>query len=142
MTPKEECQVLMSEMLDFAKQMLSRHREFYPFGGYMKADGAITHVGVRDEKTEHPKSKPLIETLKQSFREMAESKGCKATAIVFDVLITPPGGSEKTSAIQVNLDHQDGYSAEVFFPYALHGSQEIVFGKTFAQRGNGEIFRT
>jgi hypothetical protein len=31
-TPKEECEELLSSAMPFAERMLSRHREFYPYG--------------------------------------------------------------------------------------------------------------
>jgi hypothetical protein len=43
-TPREECEDLMNAVLPFAKQMLSQHREFFPFGGTMSPSGEITHT--------------------------------------------------------------------------------------------------
>jgi len=43
------------------------------------------------------------------------------------------------TAIQVCVDHADGYSVEVFFPYRIL-NHEIVYEKTFAREGKHEIF--
>jgi len=37
-TPKEECEELMGSVVPFAEQMLSQHREFYPFGRALAPD--------------------------------------------------------------------------------------------------------
>lgn len=32
MTPKQDCEVLMNELVPFARSMLAEHGEFFPFG--------------------------------------------------------------------------------------------------------------
>jgi hypothetical protein len=139
MSAKQESERLMNAMLPLAEKMLRQHGEFYPYGGYMKPDGTIVDVGAEDPDTERPKSKDLIYVLQSSFREMAGTNQCKAVAIVFDVAVNLPESNRKSDAIQVCVDHADGYSAEVFFPYQIVNN-EIVYEKTFAQEGKHEIF--
>jgi hypothetical protein len=55
------------------------------------------------------------------------------------VAVDMPNSNHKSDAIQVCVDHADGYSAEVFFPYQIVDG-EIVYGETFAQEGRHEIF--
>lgn len=140
MTPKQDVEKLMNELIPFAKRMLSERGEFYPFGGYMKLDGGIVNVGAEQVGTDMPKSTDLFQVLKRSFQEKARCNECRATAILVDVRIIPPNRSEKSDAIQVLLDHKDGYTAEVFYPY-LGENDAIVYGAIFAQRGDGEIFQ-
>jgi hypothetical protein len=137
---KIDAEKLMNELLPFAKQMLKENGEFYPYGGYMDKDGKITHVGAKIEGTDKPTSQPLIELLIQQFQEKARRKESSCFGIVFDVRIVPPGETDKCDSIQVCLDHVDGYSAEVFFPYQINGEGELIFKKTFAQRGMNKIF--
>jgi|SRR5215472_8765345 len=139
MSAKQESERLMNAVLPLAEKMLRQHGEFYPYGGYMKPDGTIVDVGAEDPDTERPKSKDLIYVLRSSFREMADNNKCKAVAIVFDVAVNLPESNRKSDAIQVCVDHADGYSAEVFFPYQIV-NREIVYEKTFAQEGKHEIF--
>jgi light-regulated signal transduction histidine kinase (bacteriophytochrome) len=138
-TPKQEAEELMNDLLPLAKRMLSEHGEFYPYGGYMDRIGKIVHVGAQLEGTNKPESRPLIEILRDDFRKLAALEKCKATAVIFDVRIMPPGAVEKSDAIQVCLDHLENYSAEVFFPYRISDG-EVVYGAVFAQRGDGLIF--
>jgi len=129
----------MNAILPLAEKMLTQHGEFYPFGGYIKPDGAIVHVGATDPDTDRPKSKDLIYVLRSSFQEMARTSQCKAVAIVFDVAVTLPESNRKSDAIQVCVEHTDGYSAEIFFPYQIIDKQ-IVYDQTLAQPGKREFF--
>lgn len=119
--------------------MLREYGEFYPYGGYVKPDGEIVHVGAKSGHTDHPKSQELIDLLQGSFREMARAKQCKATAIICDVKVKLPDSDRKSDAIQACLDHESGYSVKVFFPYELIAG-EIVYGDTFAYAGERQIF--
>lgn len=139
MNPKQEAEVLVNELLPLAKRMLSEFGEFYPYGGYMKLDGEIVHVGARDPKTDHPKSKNLIRILKKSLSEIARNGQAKAIAIVFDVRISLPNSRDKTDAIQVYVEHAGNYSAEVFFPYRV-ANKEVILEEAFAQEGEYEFF--
>src|SRR5438128_8489993 len=117
MNAKQESEKLMNAILPLAEKMLRQYGEFYPYGGYLKPDGMIVDMGADDPDTERPKSKDLIYVLRSSFREMASAKQCKAVAVVFDVTVNAPNSNRKSDAIQFCVDHADGYSAEVFFPY-------------------------
>lgn len=139
-TAKQECEKLMNSLLPTARSMLSKYREFYPYGGYIELDGQIRHVGVKDETTEYPQSEDMIDALEKLFLEKVRARECRATAIVCDVRVKDPGGNRKFDAIQVRLDHVDGYSTEVFFPYQIV-EDEVRYGETFAHKGKGEIFR-
>jgi hypothetical protein len=139
MDAKKESEKLMNVMLPLAEKMLKQHGEFYPYGGYMKLDGTILDVGADDPDTDHPKSGDLIYILRDSFREMVSTNKCKAVAVVFDVAVNLPGSNQRSDAIQVCLDHVDGYSVEIFFPYHIVNDQ-LVYGEAFAQEGHHEIF--
>ena len=139
-TAKQECEKLMNSLLPTAQSMLSKYREFYPYGGYIELDGQIRHVGVKDESTEYPQSEDMIDALEKLFLEKARAHECRATALVCNVRMKEPGGDRKFDAIQVRLDHADGYSTEVFFPYEIV-EEEVRYGETFAHKGKDGIFR-
>ena len=139
MGPKEECEKLMDVLLPFALQMLERYGEFYPFGGMITRDGKIVQIGAMDDDMDHPKSQPLIDTMVSTFREKAKNGDCRATGIVVDVKVVPPDRAEKVDAIQLRMDHHDGYSVEVFFPYERRG-KNIEVQPAFASKGSSLIF--
>jgi hypothetical protein len=129
----------MNAVLPVAETMLRRHGEFYPFGGYLEADGKIVHLGAADDDTDRPKSKDLIFVLRSALQELARDKKCVATALLLNVSVALPCSDHKIDAIQVCVDHLEGYSAEVFHPYQV-ACNDIVYGETRAQRGRQEIF--
>lgn len=137
---KQECEKLMNNLLPTAQSMLSKYREFYPYGGYIELDGQIRHVGVKDETTEYPQSEDMIDALEKLFLEKVRAHECKATAIICDVRVNGSDSERKRDAIQVRLDHMDGYSTEVFFPYEIV-EDEVRYGEIFAHEGKGGIFR-
>jgi hypothetical protein len=139
MTPKEECEVLMNALVPFAQQQLSKHHEFYPFGGTMSVDGTIARSASATGE-EHPASQPLIEMLEQGFRDGAKRRLYKATAIVVDVRVIPPGKKDKQDAVEVRLDHVSGYSVRVVFPYAFSQAGALEVAPPFAVPGEGRIF--
>ncbi len=139
MTPKEDVEQLMNEGMDFATKMLRQHGEFYPFGVVRKADGTVQHVGASDGR-EHPPSTALIKLLRDSYRQEAVAGRYAATAMFYDVRVTPTGIAAKTDAIQVELEHRGGYYANVFFPYKRGANGEVLFGEVFANQRDPTVF--
>lgn len=127
-------------VLPFAQNMLREHGEFYPFGSAMHADGRTVFVAGYDGH-EHPKSVDLIALLEDAFREAAKRGEYKATALAYDVSISLPGTNDKSDGITVSLNHKDGFSGIVTFPYELSGSEVSIY-EPFAEPGKGDIFPT
>jgi hypothetical protein len=140
MSGQGDCERLMNTVLPVADKMLKQFKEFYPYGAYMRPNGRIVEVGAAEHRTEHPKSKDLLDKLRSSFSKLAASNKCKATAIVFDVLLKSSDTHQHSNAIQICLEHSDGYSAEVFFPYETTDDGRVVYGETFAQEGGHDVF--
>jgi hypothetical protein len=135
---KTESETLMNEALPFAEKMLAKHGEFFPYGYVMKPSGEIALVAGYDG-TDRPKSQVIIDLLVDGFKRDAAAGKVKATALVYDILVVPPGGTEKSDAIAVALDHRDNYSVVVISPYVLRGKEPAV-GAPFAQKGESRIF--
>jgi hypothetical protein len=136
--PKDECEDLLNTVLPLAEKHLTEHGEFFPFGATLSADGKQA-VTMAYDGTDRPPSQPLIELLRDGYRQGARSGKLTATALVYDVLVIPPGTSTKTDAIAVELDHSKGYSLVVFFPYMIKSGQ-VAIGTAFANAGENAIF--
>ena len=136
---KDECEELMNSVLPFAHQMLTQHRGFNPFGGAMAADGRIVAVSG-DTVEEHPASQVVIDLLAKGFQEGARAGKYKATALVVDMRVVPPNRDTKQDAIAVQLDHRDGYSVVVMFPYSIGAGGEVAIEAPFAAKGEQRIF--
>lgn len=137
--PKSEVEEIMNAMLPFGQQMLEKHGEFIPYGGAMKPNGEIVSVAGYDGN-EQPPSQEIINLLKGGYRQAAKNGEYKATGIFYDVRVIPPGSNEKTDAIAIALDHKEGYSVIVLFPYKIVNSK-VEFGQVFAQAGMNDIFK-
>ena len=74
----------------------------------------------------------------QPNKQGAAQKKLKATALVYDMRVVPPGSSVKSDAIAVALDHRDAYSAVVIYPYTSSNGQ-LTVGTPFAQQGSSQI---
>ncbi len=89
--------------------------------------------------SEHPKSVEIIALMKEAFIAAAHKNEYKATAVVYDVRVVLPSNEEKSDAIAVSLNHRDGYSVVVLFPYKIDAAK-LVWGKIFAHKGEADIF--
>jgi hypothetical protein len=135
---KTESETLMNEAIPFAEKMLRKHGEFYPYGYVMKPSGEIALVAGYDG-TDRPKSQVIIDLLVDGFKQDAAAGKVKATALVYDILVVPPGATEKSDAIAVALDHRNNYSVVVIFPYVLRRGEPVI-GTPFAEKGESRIF--
>jgi hypothetical protein len=130
---------LLNSVLPFAQQMLAKHGEFFPFGSSMTADGEIIANGAYDGD-EQPPSQQLIDFLTQAFRQEAIAGKIRAAAICYDVRTIPPGQSEKTDAICVSAEHQNGEAADVYLPYKKGWFGKISYGEIFGAARKREFF--
>jgi hypothetical protein len=109
--PKADCQAIVNFVLQFAKQMLTTHGEFIPFGAAMRPDGQLVAIGGYDGN-EHPQSVDVIALMKDGFIAVSRKGEYKATAIVYDARVKLPSTEEKSDAIAVSLNHRDNYSVK------------------------------
>ena len=141
-TPQQESESLMDEMLPFAKHMLGNYGEFPPFGGLIKTDEQIILLGAGSGE-ELPPRRNLVDVLSSGFRERAMTGEIRAAAIVAQVTVPQSGTGEtpeRVDAVRISLDHHDGYAVHVFFPYRKDGKR-VTFAKPFAAPGTSFAFR-
>lgn len=118
--------------------MLCNYGEFFPYAGALRPSGEVVSIGGYDGR-EHPPSKDVIDLLAKGLCEGATRGEYVATALVYDVRVMPPSGSEVTDAIAAELEHKDGYSATVFFPYELTNGPPVL-ASPFAAADSRSIF--
>ena len=139
MTSKKDSEILMNSILPLAKKMLKEHGEFHPYGGIMLVNGKIIDTGASNNEA-FPAGSKLVTILESSFKERLKEGNIKAIGIITNVQVTPPGILEKTDAIQVSLEHCDGYFVNVFYPYHLQNGIEPIYGKIFATKRTPTVF--
>jgi hypothetical protein len=138
-TQKKQLEELLTAVRPLADKMLAEHAEFFPYGATMSPDQKITAVGGYTGD-EHPKSVDVITLLKEAYRRDGATGKILACALVYDVRVVPPGQSEKTDAVAIDLDHRDGMSVTMYFPYRIDADRKVVFGELFASKGHDGIF--
>lgn len=138
-TQKKQLETLIGAARPFAEQMLTNHGEFLPYGATMGLDEKIGAVGGYTGE-EHPKSTDVIALLKQAYRKDGAAGKLLACALVYDVRTIPPGGTEKCDAIAIDLNHRDGMSVTMLYPYRITPDKKVEYGEPFAVKGPGDIF--
>jgi len=131
---------MLSAVVPFAEQMLKKHGEFYPYGATMNGEGKISSVAGYTG-SEHPQSTEVIGMLKAAFRRDAEAGKIRACALVYDIRTVPPGKTQKMDAVAVDLDHRDGMSIVVVYPYVIAPDKTVTMSQSFAVKGKNEIFQ-
>lgn len=104
----------------------------------MDAVGQLAPIAA-DSGSESPAPLDLIALLRAGLMDGAKKGRYRATAVVYDITTVVPATGEKSDAIEVALDHRDGYSVIVRKPYRLNNG-EIEYGEIFAEEGLGAIF--
>jgi hypothetical protein len=130
---------LLNALLPFAKRMLAKHGEFFPFGAALSREGEVRLVQPW-VGSEHPPSADVLDVLRAGLRDRALNSKIRAAGICVDARVQPEGSAEKTDAIQVILEHSDGEAIDVFLPYRRGLLGKLHFGDIFATRGAATVF--
>ncbi|HET8940920.1 MAG TPA: hypothetical protein VFN13_02925 [Rudaea sp.] len=138
-TPKNDAEALLDVLIPFAEKMLRAHREFFPFGAEMSTSGKIALSSATDG-SKHPESQNIIDMLRMQYIRLAAAGEIKACATIYDSRVTPPNSSVKQDAISALIDHRDGYSVTVFFPYTITDGATLVVGRPFAVNRKTDVF--
>ena len=70
---KADCEAVMNAALPLAKQMLTRHGEFYPYGAVMTPSGEIGQIAGYDGD-EHPQSNDIIKLVRAGLIQGARDR--------------------------------------------------------------------
>jgi hypothetical protein len=141
---KRACEALMKAVLTPAQMMLYKRGAVVPFGATMSPSGEVATMASPTPSEAQQEVKQRIAQLERSFQEGASAGRHKATALALNVVMAYQGkngkGKEMQDAIEVRLDHRDGYSVRVMFPYWFDDRGILKLGKSVAVQGDGKIF--
>lgn len=135
---EEDVETVMNAFMPIAHSMLEKRREFFPYGGAMTREGKLVRVSSYDSN-KRPKSNLTIQQLRQAFRAGAGADMYRVTGLFYDVQVKRPDTGARTHAIAIALDHEDDYSAIVFFPYTVVKSK-LKLGPSFSTSGLNAVF--
>ncbi len=135
----DDLQTLVEKTMPVAMGLLEKNRAFFPFGATVASDGETAIANGWTGK-EQPPAAEVIAVLKAAFKDGAAKGRLRATALVVDVRVVPPGKKGKQDAIQIDLDMK-GTSRRVFYPYAFSKKGELLLEDPFLSLGDSEIFQ-
>ena len=134
---REDLDNLLSTCIPFAKQMLEKHGEFFPFGATMSPTGEISLAAGYDDGPGLG-AQEIAKLMLDGFR--AQSSDYKAVALCVDVRVDAPDGSGKTDAIRVTLEERGGEAVNVFMPYRKRMLRGITYGEIFGSVADHSVF--
>jgi hypothetical protein len=97
-----------------ARTFLERSGDFIPFPMAIKADGELAPIGLEQPTPPRPPDpREVIDGIVGLFRDRRDS--IRALAVAADIEVP----AEATDAIEVRLEHRDGYSIILVVPYQI-----------------------
>lgn len=97
--------------IDVALEMLTKSKEFYPFGFEAQGDETVM-VGGEPGLGDRPESQAVLDVLHEGSRSRRDA--VDAVAYACDVRLE--SGSD---AVRVDLEHRDGHALQIVTPYRL-----------------------
>lgn len=138
MQQKEQCEMLLAELLPFGEEQIKKHGEFYPYGAVLNTDLQIVKTATYDGD-DNPPSDRVISFLQDVHKKLATEGKIVASAIVTNATVRTPMG-KRTDAIVMYLEHKDGYCAVVVAPYKKGLFKKVSFAPLYAMQGDKTIF--
>jgi hypothetical protein len=136
---KGDAELLLDSVLPLAKKMLAESGEFFPYGGALTREGKTVSVAGDPGLGNRPPSERVIDTLERGLKAGVRSGSYRAVAIVVDVRVLPAGAKKRTDAIEVRLEHAEGYCVNYYQPYQ-RSRDGVQFGEPFATQRTGTVF--
>ena len=118
---------LLESVADFAKLMIRETGEFYPFGGFLAADGRVTQLAV-DSGEEHPERQEVYRQMEDALRKRVMTREASAIALVADVNIPPAYQPAFPDGIRILIE-APGYSRFFYLPYARPRRGAVSLGR-------------
>jgi hypothetical protein len=107
---------LLVSVTDFAKLMIGKAGEFYPFGGFLAADGRVHQLAIHAGQ-EHPERQEVYRQVEDALRKVVTTGEASAIAVVADVNIPPAFQPAFPDGIRVLVEAL-GYSRFFYLPYS------------------------
>lgn len=124
---------LLDESLPFARDLLERNGEFFPYAIALSTSGEFRPVAGDPGEGDQPSSVAVLQTLLDGLRGQTTEN--RAAAMVSDVRLPD------SDAIRVELEHSEGQAIVVLLPYRKKRLRKGVdYGEVFASQGERQIW--
>lgn len=121
----QQLTALLEYCTEFARQMIEKAGEFYPFGAEIDASGQVKALGFWDGN-EKPSAQELYAFAQNVFTKKATEGTTLGAAIAANVNIPPQYESKYRDGIRVHVE-AEGYSRYIYIPYAI--TKTGLFGR-------------
>ena len=140
--PHPELEQIKGMLLRTAQKALSAMGSYYPFGITLSTQGKFA-AEQGPEGKEKMGSLELNQYITELFHQQAASGQLRAAGIcaISTMSVIPPGQTEKTQAIYLDLEHQSGQSEFLFVPYKKGVFGKVKYGEPYYFEGIPKIFR-
>jgi hypothetical protein len=123
---------LMNQAFPFAKQMLAKHGEFFPYAVGVSQLGEVRMFAADSGTSEHPPATDVLQDLRDGLR--SERNALRAVALTSDVRVAD------SDAIHVELEHREGIAISVLLRYRQMNGSGIEYGTLSADPGQAHIW--
>ncbi|MEM7561614.1 MAG: hypothetical protein AAF353_01055 [Pseudomonadota bacterium] len=107
----------MNDGISHASKMLVESGEFHPYGRTLGGDLAIVDIAAFDDQ-ENPEDLSLLDLLEKGLRTKVASDSDIAIATFTKVKLRIEA-EKPLDAVQVGLEHEGGYSINIYLPYSI-----------------------
>jgi hypothetical protein len=113
----EQLHEMLSYCTDFARTMLEKSGEFYPFGAVLDLKGNVAaEAGWNGD--EHPNPQEIYRLLAGAFASQAATSQILGAALAANVNVPAEYGAPAPDALRVHLECR-GYSRFIYVPYKI-----------------------
>lgn len=132
----EQLHEMLTYCIGFARTMLERAGDFYPFGATLAPEGRVAAVGGYNGE-EHPVPGEIYKLLGQSFSAAAGRGEHLGVALAANVNIPAQYSPSAPDGLRVHLE-TPGYARFIYVPYTvsqqgqLERRRVVQFGEPFA----------
>ena len=124
---------LLDASLPFAREMLDKHGEFFPYAAAITTSGETRLIAGDPGEGEQPTSVAVLQVLVEGLR--AERDTLRAAAVVSDVR------RSDSDAVRVELEHEEGHAIVVFLPYQKKRLRRgVEYGQIAAGPGDLQVW--
>jgi hypothetical protein len=129
---------LLTFLLGFARNILTKQGAFSPFAAAVANDGKMRPMAAYEG--EHGSTQGHADLLIQAMRVAVDAGKIVAGGLCADVRVKPPDSAALVDAIQVHLEHENGECVDVFLPYEETPTHEFRYGDLFAENTQQCVF--
>ncbi len=130
-TINNDLQQIIDYSHKFAKHMLIRSGEYFPFGAQINMQGDLASIGYEDEESDIPNSEEVISELSKALKDQLDVENIRAYGITSHVIIAINQEGDKSDAIMVDIQHKDDAIPLYCFPYHWTANRDLIFGESF-----------